>query len=71
MSDDTTEYEELLPHSRTHRAEWFWLIAGASVGVAASGVAIIWVGMPTWHLVVTGTLGYVCCALFKWRAGVP
>jgi len=61
MTDDTAEYEELLPDARQRHREWFWMFSGASVGGGAAGVAIIWAGVPPWATVATGVVMFVCC----------
>jgi len=61
MTDEPTDYEELLPESRQTRHEWFWLFAGSSVGSMASGAAVIWAGLPAWSNLATGAVVFLCC----------
>jgi len=70
VSDDTTEHEELLPDSQQQHLEWFWMFAGASVGMAVAGIAIIWTNVAPWGAVATGVVMFICSVAVRQYAAI-
>ena len=70
--DDLTPagYDCVLVRARRRREEWFWMLAGASVGAAMTGAAIVWAAVPAWRMIVVGGLGFLACAVVQQWLGI-